>query len=112
MFLWLDLRRPLRAFAIEHRRSYAGASSCAPLTWDEEEAFHKEMLDKARVVFTPGRACHASEPGFARCCYAWMGAASVEVAFERLGALFSRLYASAADKGVDGSAVGTVGAPH
>jgi len=42
----------------------------------------------------------------------WMGVSGV-VDLRALGALFSRLYASAADKGVDGSAVGTVeGAPH
>lgn len=92
MFIWVDLRAPLRAFSLSRRglpsASAPAAPTAAPPTWDDEAAFHREILARARVVLTPGAACHAAEPGFARCCFAWMGPASVEVAFERLGALF------------------------
>lgn len=90
MFIWVDLRAPLRAFTRALRRSAPSvdADPAAAPTWEDEAAFHSELLARARVVLTPGSACHAAEPGFARCCFAWMGPASVDVAFARLGDLF------------------------
>ena len=95
MFLWLDLREPLLAFSKLRKASSIRLSaedgSCVLPTWEDEASFHREILSKAKVVLTPGGACHASEPGFARCCFMWMELSSVEVAFERMGALFARL---------------------
>ena len=95
MFVWLDLRAPLRAFIASLARTRTGphALTCTegPPTWEDEEAFHRAIVERARVVLTPGAACHALEPGFARCCFAWMGPKSVEVAFDRLGSLFASL---------------------
>ncbi|CAK0764832.1 hypothetical protein CVIRNUC_003198 [Coccomyxa viridis] len=52
IFMWVDLRAAL-----------------AKPTWEAEEGLWNEVV-KAGVLLTPGKACHAAEPGFFRICYA------------------------------------------
>lgn len=52
MFLWVDLRRGLRE-----------------QTWEEEESLWRHMVDRKRLLLTPGQACHAARPGFFRICW-------------------------------------------
>jgi aspartate/methionine/tyrosine aminotransferase len=69
LFLWLDLSR----FLPPH------------LDAREAEARLQQLLfDRARVVLTPGLACHAARPGFFRCCFAWMPRDALVAAFHRI----------------------------
>ena len=43
-----------------------------------------ELIEKCKILFTPGQAMHASKPGFYRVCYAWQPIETVIVAFKRL----------------------------
>ena len=72
MFAWLDLR----ALLLPPPPGGDG--------WAAEEALTEDLLAHARVLFTPGGACHAPQPGYYRCCFAWMGTDAVAVAFARL----------------------------
>jgi len=56
MFLWVDLSSLLPE----------GSSDAA-----REEALTLSLFREARVLLTPGLACHASAPGFYRLCFAW-----------------------------------------
>jgi len=42
------------------------------------------MFEEARILFTPGEACHAAAPGFYRCCFAWVPQEAVVEGFTRL----------------------------
>jgi aspartate/methionine/tyrosine aminotransferase len=99
MFVWIDLRRFLR-----HHRTAAPAALAASGTsrhrdtaasepdWEAERALTTLMFDKAKVLLTPGEACMAAEPGFYRCCFAWMPQLeSVRVGFVRLQKLLQEL---------------------
>jgi 1-aminocyclopropane-1-carboxylate synthase len=55
MMIWVDLRRYLEA-----------------PTWEAEQRLWHRLADEQRVILTPGECCHGAEPGFFRCCYAWM----------------------------------------
>jgi len=72
MFLWIDLR------------------SCLPFInqsdhpFESERELTKSLFEKCHVLFTPGEAMHALEPGFYRVCYAWQPLETVIVAFKRL----------------------------
>ena len=35
---------------------------------------------------TPGADCHMAEPGWFRCCFAWVDAAHLRAAFEKIAA--------------------------
>ncbi|KAK9826329.1 hypothetical protein WJX74_009564 [Apatococcus lobatus] len=39
-------------------------------TWEGEDTLWRSLVDDCRIIFTPGKACHAAEPGFFRWCYA------------------------------------------
>eukprot|EP00897_Mesotaenium_endlicherianum_P006036 jgi/Mesen1/5460/ME000273S04706 len=67
MFCWLDLRLLL-----------------AEPTFEAETVLWKEILDKCKIVLTPGQACHYAEPGFFRICYASMPPAHLKIASNRL----------------------------
>ena len=66
MFAFLDMRNFL----------------AAP-TWDAELELFRRML-AAGVFMTPGRDFHTAEPGFFRCCFAWVEPEILELAFGRL----------------------------
>lgn len=72
MFAWLDLRCLLRA-------APGDADG-----WAAEARLTEDMLKHARVIFTPGSACHADEPGLYRVCFAWMPTDAVREGFRRL----------------------------
>ncbi|KAK9811667.1 hypothetical protein WJX72_008020 [[Myrmecia] bisecta] len=63
MFAWVDLRQAL-----------------TEPTWEAEMAFWRRLVDEQGLVITPGKDCHAAQPGFFRICYAWMPAAAIPVA--------------------------------
>ena len=73
MFAFLDLRALLRP-----------APGEAAGEWAAEERLTADLLAHARLLFTPGSACHAEEPGFYRCCFAWMPTPAVREGFRRL----------------------------
>jgi aspartate/methionine/tyrosine aminotransferase len=56
-------------------------------TWEAERVLWLEMLEQARVNITPGAACHCSEPGFFRLCYASQPTETVETAVRRIAKL-------------------------
>jgi aspartate/methionine/tyrosine aminotransferase len=73
MFIWADLRKLLRRFM------QRGLSAV-----DAEWALYCALLDEDSVVFTPGVAQHASEPGFFRICYAYAQPVVLREAMKRL----------------------------
>jgi bifunctional pyridoxal-dependent enzyme with beta-cystathionase and maltose regulon repressor activities len=104
MFVWLDLRsllpkdvsgedRNAVRSTIEsttRRNRIARGHRCSlPLRragWEAEQRLTDALFTRARILFTPGEACHAAEPGFYRCCFAWMPAPAVVEGFNRLAA--------------------------
>ena len=76
MFVWLDLRALLPPPA-------AGDDAAG---FARERRLTDELFREARVLMTPGEACHAAAPGWYRCCFAWMPPRAVRVGFERLAA--------------------------
>lgn len=72
MFLWIDLRMCLLPFT----------NLSDP--FESERELTKSLFEKCKILFTPGQAMHASEPGFYRVCYAWQPIETVIVAFKRL----------------------------
>lgn len=56
-------------------------------SWEGERALWQEVCDTCRIVLTPGKDCHAAEPGFFRLCYAWMPLESLPLAVARIAAL-------------------------
>lgn len=40
--------------------------------------------DRCRVILTPGKDCHAAEPGFFRLCFAWMKPEALPEAVRRI----------------------------
>lgn len=67
MFVWVDLRRWL-----------------AEPTWEAEEEFWRNVCDRCKVILTPGKDCHAAEPGFFRLCFAWMPPKALPEAVRRI----------------------------
>jgi hypothetical protein len=92
MFAWLDLRglilTPPPAGGAAGGAAAAGgrgaAAGGARPSFDPERQLTDDMFEQARILFTPGEACHADEPGFFRCCFAWMRPESVRAGFARL----------------------------
>lgn len=72
MFVWIDLRACL-PFVTTTGDPFAA-----------ERALTKILFEECKLLFTPGEAMHAREPGFYRVCYAWHPKEAVQVAFERL----------------------------
>jgi aspartate/methionine/tyrosine aminotransferase len=94
MFAWLDLRQLLHVPG-----QGAGQGSPASTTsWDvvtgqgqgqgADFTPERELVDRlwaeCHLLFTPGEACHAREPGFFRCCFAWMPRDALVVGMARL----------------------------
>jgi 1-aminocyclopropane-1-carboxylate synthase len=71
-----------------------GAAGAPPLPagpqWESERALTDALFREARLLFTPGEACHASEPGWYRCCFAWMPPDAVAEGFRRLAAFVAK----------------------
>lgn len=53
-------------------------------TWEAELALWQRICNDAKVVLTPGKDCHAAEPGFFRLCFAWMPPEALPEAVRRL----------------------------
>eukprot|EP01025_Chloroclados_australasicus_P037967 TRINITY_DN38845_c1_g1_i1.p1 TRINITY_DN38845_c1_g1~~TRINITY_DN38845_c1_g1_i1.p1 ORF type:complete len:448 (-),score=52.71 TRINITY_DN38845_c1_g1_i1:176-1468(-) len=67
MFVWADLRHLL-----------------PQNTWEGEDEIFTRLHTQLRVVFSPGKFCHAKEPGFFRICFAYVSEEALPVLFERL----------------------------
>lgn len=67
MFVWIDMRKYL-----------------SEPSWHEETALWKKICDEAKVILTPGKSCHAAEPGFFRLCFAWVPPEANIVAIRRI----------------------------
>jgi 1-aminocyclopropane-1-carboxylate synthase len=71
----------LRAFLPDLKSS---DSSSTPHPFERERLLTDRLYDEAKLLFTPGEACHAAEPGFFRCCFAWAPAEGIAEGFRRL----------------------------
>jgi 1-aminocyclopropane-1-carboxylate synthase len=97
MFCWVDLREGLATAAAataggeeaEEGKAAGGeeAGAVRAQDWEAERALWRALVRDARVVVTPGEACHAPEPGFFRVCWAWMPRDALPVAVARIRAL-------------------------
>lgn len=58
-------------------------------TWEAEHALWHRILEQTRVSLTPGAACHVSEPGFFRLCYAGQPTEAAEAGVDRIVELLS-----------------------
>lgn len=76
MYAWLDLRRALPS-----------------PTWQGEDAL-VQALAAHKVLLTPGKAFHASEPGFFRLCFAYVPAAGLAEGLQRLGVVWHQATSS------------------
>jgi 1-aminocyclopropane-1-carboxylate synthase len=56
-------------------------------TFDGEDRLWKRMCDELKLIWTPGRSCHAPAPGYFRICFAWVGLAALEEMIARLATL-------------------------
>jgi aspartate/methionine/tyrosine aminotransferase len=56
-------------------------------TFDSEWRVWNKLVDKHRVVLTPGATCHAPQPGFFRMCYAWVPVEALPAAVARIVSL-------------------------
>ena len=57
-------------------------------TWEEEQELFDLFLERARVIVYPGSICHASEPGWYRCCFtAVPDEDTLRTAFQRIAAV-------------------------
>jgi 1-aminocyclopropane-1-carboxylate synthase len=57
----------------------------APGSWAAEARLFKELL-ACGVLMTPGADCHMDEPGWFRCCFAWVEVAHLRTAFAKIDA--------------------------
>lgn len=73
MFVWLDLRKYLKE-----------------ATWDGEKELWTALAEDCKVLFTPGRDCHARDPGFFRICFAWVPEQALGVALQRVAAYLKK----------------------
>jgi aspartate/methionine/tyrosine aminotransferase len=60
------------------------------VTWEEEDALWRRILDEANVNLTPGSACRVGEPGFMRLCYASEQTEAVVEGLRRVGEVLHR----------------------
>jgi hypothetical protein len=89
-----DSRRACESSFFFERRSWLAIADLplllcrrvAAAGWEAERRLTDALFTRARILFTPGEACHASEPGFYRCCFAWMPTPAVVEGFNRLAA--------------------------
>lgn len=52
--------------------------------WAGEKQLFKELLEWCGVLMTPGEDCHYHEPGWFRCCFAWVDGDHLRLAIERI----------------------------
>ena len=67
MFVWVDLRQWL-----------------TEKSWEGEAVLWQRVCDECKVILTPGKDCHAPEPGYFRVCFAWVQKEALEEAINRL----------------------------
>jgi len=53
-------------------------------SWEGELALWRRVCDEAKIILTPGRDCHAAQPGFFRLCFAWVPPEALPEAIHRL----------------------------
>lgn len=82
MFCWIDLREGLVVGTGDD-----DGSGGEDKGWEAERDLWRALVRDARVVVTPGQACHAPEPGFFRVCWAWMPREALPVAVRRVRAV-------------------------
>lgn len=122
MFVWMDLRSLLRrgdagaaersavapSVAPRPRESPLLAFVSDPVGWAAETELTSSLYHDSGLIFTPGRACHAAEPGYYRCCFAYpWSVTTIAVAMERLRRFVQRRRQGGADVGGEGRAAGT-----
>ena len=73
MFVWIDLRSHLKE-----------------ATFEGEKALWTGLAMDAKVLFTPGKDCHAREPGFFRVCFAWVPEQALSLAIDRVAAYLAK----------------------
>eukprot|EP00750_Incisomonas_marina_P017833 INCI2508.2.p1 GENE.INCI2508.2~~INCI2508.2.p1 ORF type:complete len:465 (-),score=82.53 INCI2508.2:1182-2576(-) len=90
-----NLEKHLNSLNIRFIPSAAGLFTCIDLspfldekTWEAEARLHKKLFDECKTLLTPGSDCHMPEPGWFRCCWAWVSEASVDEFATRLKAAF------------------------
>jgi len=81
----------LRRLSIPFVKTQSGIFVWVDLSsWMEEQTFAGEeklwrrMCDDAKILWTPGAACHSPRPGCFRVCYAWVDEVAIEAMVERL----------------------------
>ena len=52
--------------------------------WEEEAGLYEKLWKEAKIILTPGSSQHADRPGWFRMCYAFVPAATLELALGRL----------------------------
>ena len=88
MFTFLDLRQFLPIASDNAVNGGGGAN-----VWLLEERLFDVLMDEARVVLTPGHSQFASEPGWFRLCFGWVGEAALVAAMQRMRrVLYKRRY--------------------
>lgn len=107
MFVWVDLRELLPTPPASLPPSPAHLELGVPVwgipagqgavagVFDGERALLDRLFAEARILFTPGEACHAGAPGFFRICFAWMPLDALEVGMARLVAVVEQSRAGA-----------------
>ena len=84
MFVWLSLCE----FLTTHSSS---SSSCGDEAAIGERELNQALWDEEKLVLTPGEACHATEKGWFRICYAWPSEeGALDEALRRLGHFVTR----------------------
>ena len=74
IFVWVDLSSWME------EQTFAG-----------EEKLWRRLCDDAKILWTPGEACHSPRPGFFRLCFAWVEVEVIEVMISRLECFFLSL---------------------
>ena len=74
LYCWVDLRRLLTSNTI-----------------DGEKELWKKLLYELKVNITPGCACHCSEPGWFRLCFASIDEENIGIVFTRLRSFLKRI---------------------
>lgn len=74
MFVWLDLT------------AWLGEA-----TWEAEWELFEKVAYEGHVVLTPGRDCHAKEPGYFRLCFASLPVESLKIGVARMEKVLDRI---------------------
>ena len=102
MFAFVDLRQFLSLLPDD-------TATTAANVWLREERLFDVLMDEARVVLTPGHSQMASEPGWFRLCFGWMGESALVAGMKRMRrVLYKRRYGDSGAVLSGGEVVGVV----